>query len=84
MFKCGICEKSSKPGETSQSVVTGVRERVYSCMVRDEHAKPGFRKLIPAERPGHEIVSQALACTSCASKAKTVMSKRGNPILSLA
>jgi|GEM_PF-5299108 hypothetical protein len=81
MFNCGLCGKSSKPGEKQQRVVTSVRDKVYDCMVKDEKSKPGFRKLVPAQRPGREIVLEVAACPSCASKARTVLSKRGNPTL---
>lgn len=81
MFPCGICGKSSKPNEMATPVITERRSKIYECMVKDEKAKPGVRRLIPATRVGSEIVTQVQACSSCASKAKPILSKRGNSVL---
>lgn len=83
MFPCGICGKTSKPNEMASPVVTKRRIKNYECMVKDEKAKPGVRRLVPATRVGNEIVEQVQACPSCTSKVKVVPSRRGNSILVL-
>jgi hypothetical protein len=66
----------------STVVVVKQRDKVYSCMIKDEHARPGIRKLVPAEKPGHEIEKEVRVCAKCASDPSVTIStsKRGNRI----
>lgn len=60
MFNCGMCQRSSAPGESAEHVVLATREKVYPKRLA-AHANgnddPGGR--------GIEIVKEVLAHKGC-------------------
>jgi len=55
MFRCGITNKMSKPGEKVNKIVTKTRDKVYFGWVQNEET--GFYDYVEIGR-GFEIVSE--------------------------
>jgi hypothetical protein len=72
MFKCGLCQTQSKPGEPGVRIVTETREVVYPY-IEDAHEFVEFEtgRTVIKDDPGGrglQIAKEVLACQACASR----------------
>jgi len=63
MYKCGKCNKNSKPGEAVNKVVTQTRSVTYENTRKVEKSRP-----ITKRSTGWEIVKEVNFCKPCYSK----------------
>lgn len=87
MHNCGICGKTSQPGETSNRVVTDTRPKSYVGYFYTD--KDGRKQSVEVNNSRRrtllsfkEIVSEVLACNSCATNPSKTK-KIGNTLVSV-
>ena len=69
MYRCELCNRVSRPGETMMKVITERRPAEYPSRAKAQKARVG-RKLKHHDDPGgagYEIAKEAVACPTCAT-----------------
>ena len=69
MYRCQLCNRVSRPGETMTKVVVERRPAEYPSRAKAQHARVG-RKLKHSDDPGgagYEIAKESVACPECAA-----------------